>query len=46
MGTFDGKLFRQEDGSYERQKPSRTDTLEFGDNYLTCTIDELIKLLE
>lgn len=46
VGAFDGKLFKQEDGSYKRPKPSRTDTLEFGDNYLTCTSDELIKLLE
>jgi hypothetical protein len=40
-GTYDGKLYLQEDGSYARPLPTLTDNFEFGEGTLKIGIDEL-----
>lgn len=41
IGGWDGKLFAQEDGSFERPLAAETDQHVFGDNSLIITMDEL-----
>jgi len=41
IGGYDGKLFLQEDGSYARPLPNETDKLQFGEESLTITSEEL-----
>lgn len=41
LGSYDGKFFLQEDGSYAKPLPGQTDKLEFGEESLRITIDEL-----
>lgn len=41
IGSYDGNLFLQGDGSYAKPLPGKTDKLEFGEESLTITSEEL-----
>jgi hypothetical protein len=42
-GDYDGKYYKQDNGSFSRPLPASTDTLVFGEGSLTISLDDLLK---